>query len=122
MAYLKDFKTDGALFYSKVNGGSYYKVGASFNSYEFNGNTITFKVDRTLTREYAMPFAMCIDFTGGKTSATPPISLFSLKGKDLMLSKLHGPGYGEEIVSTMVAGGGFHCASYFFSCWNILTA
>ena len=85
-------------------------------------NTITFKVDRTLTREYPMPFAMCIDFTGGKTSATPPISLFSLKGKDLMLSKLHGPGYGEEIVSTMVAGGGFHCATYFFSCWNILTA
>ena len=52
-----------------------------------------------------MPFAMCLDFTGGKTSATPPISLFSLKGKDLMLSKLHGPGYGQEIVSTMVAGG-----------------
>lgn len=36
-------------------------------------NTITFKVDRTLTREYIMPFAMCLDFTGGKTSATPPI-------------------------------------------------
>ena len=33
MAHLKDFKTDGALFYSKVNGGSYYKVGASFSSY-----------------------------------------------------------------------------------------
>lgn len=66
MAHLKDFKTDGALFYSKVNGGSYYKVGASFSSYEFNGNTITFKVDRTLTREYIMPFAMCLDFTGGK--------------------------------------------------------
>lgn len=40
MAYLKDFKTDGALFYSKVNGGSYYKVGASFNSYEFNGKQV----------------------------------------------------------------------------------
>ena len=105
MAYLKDFQTDGALFYSKVNGGSYYKVGASFNSYEFNGNTITFKVDRTLTREYQMPFAMCIDFTGGKTSATPPISLFSLKGKEWVRAGVHGPGYGQEIVSTMVAGG-----------------
>ena len=40
MAYLKDFQTDGALFYSKVNGGSYYKVGASFNSYEFNGKQV----------------------------------------------------------------------------------
>lgn len=112
MAYLKDFQTDGALFYSKVNGGSHYKVGASFNSYEFNGNTITFKVDRTLSREYLMPFAMCIDFTGGKTSATPPISLFSLKGKDLMLSKLHGPGYGESVVSTMVAGGAMTAMGY----------
>ena len=40
MAHLKDFKTDGALFYSKVNGGSYYKVGASFSSYEFNGKYV----------------------------------------------------------------------------------
>ena len=40
MAYLKDFKTDRALFYSKVNGGSYYKVGASFSSYEFNGKCV----------------------------------------------------------------------------------
>jgi len=105
MKYLQDFHTDGALFYSKVNGGSYYKVGATFNSYEFNGNTISFKVDRTLTREYKMPFAMCIDFTGGKTSATPPISLFSLKGKDLMISELAGPGYGHSQISTLVAGG-----------------
>ncbi|MCF0114377.1 MAG: hypothetical protein HUJ56_03410 [Erysipelotrichaceae bacterium] len=105
MKYLQDFKSDNTLFYSKVNGGSRYKVGASFSSYEFNGNSISFKQDRTLTREYPMPFAMCLDFTGGKVSATPPIQLFSLKGKDLMVSKLHGPGYGESVVSTMVAGG-----------------
>lgn len=69
-----------------------------------------------------MPFAMCIDFTGGKTSATPPISLFSLKGKDFMTSKLHGPGYGEEIVSTMVAGGVKSAVFNSFSCWNTLIA
>lgn len=32
--YLADFKTDGALFYSKANGVG-YKVGATFSSYEF---------------------------------------------------------------------------------------
>lgn len=32
--YLADFKTDGALFYSKTNGVG-YKVGATFSSYEF---------------------------------------------------------------------------------------
>lgn len=68
-------------------------------------NVVTFKADRTLSREYPMPFAMCLDFTGGKTGVVPPISLFSLKGKDLMLSELHGPGTGAEVVSTMVAGG-----------------
>lgn len=40
MSYLKDFHTDGALFYSKVNGGSHYKVGASFCSYEYNGKLV----------------------------------------------------------------------------------
>lgn len=32
--YLADFKTDGALFYSKANGVG-YKVGATFSSFEF---------------------------------------------------------------------------------------
>lgn len=105
MEFLKDFKTDGALFYSKMNGGSRYKVGASFSSYEYNGNIISFKQDRTLTREYPMPFAMCLDFTGSTNGNIPPIQKFSLKGKDLMISKMHGPGYGESVVSTMVAGG-----------------
>ena len=40
MNFLKDFKTDGTLFYSKANGGSRYKVGASFSSYEYNGKRI----------------------------------------------------------------------------------
>lgn len=68
-------------------------------------NTITFKTDRTLSREYPMPFALCVDFTGGNTGEGAPISLMSLKGKDLMMSKLNGPGWGEEQVSTLVAGG-----------------
>ena len=105
MKFLAEMKTDGALFYSKVNGGSRWKVGASFSSYEYNGNIISFKADKTLSREYNMPFGMCIDFTGGKTSAIPPIQCFSLKGKDYMPSSLDGPGYGVERVSTMVAGG-----------------
>ena len=54
-------------------------------------NVISFKADKTLSREYNMPFGMCIDFTGGKTSATPPIQCFSLKGKDYMPSSLDGP-------------------------------
>ena len=109
--YLVDFKTDGALFYSKANGIG-YKVGASFSSYEFAGNTISFTVNRALTREYKMPFAMCIDFTGGKTSAKPPISLYTLKGKDLIFNTLQGVGEVDGNVSTLVAGSAMTAQGY----------
>lgn len=36
LQHLQDFKTDGSFFYSKVDGNN-YKVGATFNSYEYNG-------------------------------------------------------------------------------------
>lgn len=43
--YLADFKTDGALFYSKTNGVG-YKVGATFTSYEFAKLTISGEMQR----------------------------------------------------------------------------
>ena len=88
----------------KVDGKN-YRVGATLNSYEYNGNIISFRVDRTLTREYSMPFGMCIDFSGNKSNGNPAIQKFSLKGKDYMPFRLDGPGYGVEQVSTTVAGG-----------------
>lgn len=104
MKHLQEFKTDGNFFYSKADGKN-YKVGATFTSYEYMGNIISFRVDRTLTREYSMPFGLCIDFTGNKNNGNPAIQKFSLKGKDYMPFKLDGPGYGVEQVSTTVAGG-----------------
>jgi hypothetical protein len=104
MKHLQEFKTDGNFFYSKVDGKN-YKVGATFNSYEYNGNVISFRCDRTLTREYSMPFAMCIDFSCNKSNGNPAIQKFSMKGKDYMPFKMDGPGYGVENVSTTVAGG-----------------
>ena len=102
--FLADFKTDGALFYSKTNGVG-YKVGASFSSYEFAGNIVSFTVNRALTREYRMPFAMCIDFTGGKTDAKAPLNLYTLKGKDFTVNTMTGPGMKDGEVNTMVSGG-----------------
>lgn len=49
--YLAKFRTDSTYLYSKAVNG-YVKVGATFDSYEYGGNTITFKVDRTFSREY----------------------------------------------------------------------
>lgn len=92
LQHLQDFKTDGSFFYSKVDGNN-YKVGATFNSYEYNGNILSFRTDRTLTREYPMPFAMCIDFSGNKSNGNPAIQKFSLKGKDYMPFRLDGPNH-----------------------------
>lgn len=109
LKYLSDFHTDGAFIWSKGGEGKYIKVGATFDSYEYNGNTISFKVDRTLTREYDYPYFLCIDLTKGSTSAQPPIQMYSLKGGDYMTYDMYGPGgkdgLSSGVVSTPVAGG-----------------
>lgn len=92
----------------KANG--YVSVGAKgFDTYNWLGNSISFKVDRSLTYEYPEKgYALALDLTADKTSAQPPIALFTLKGGDMMQSYIKGVGgltgleSGE--VSTPVAG------------------
>ena len=108
--YLAQYHTDGTYLWSmKANG--YVEVGAKdFDTYRYLGNEITFHVDRTLSREFGMDkgYALALDLTGDRTSAQPPIGLFTLKGGDMMTSYLKGVGgltgleSGE--VSTPVAG------------------
>jgi hypothetical protein len=108
-SYLADRKTDGAYLWSKGGEGKYIKVGATFDAYEFGGNVISFKVDRTLSREFSDPYFLCIDLTTGKTSTQPPVQMFSLKGGDYMTYDMYGPGLKDGlssgVVSTPVAGG-----------------
>lgn len=105
---LAAYKTDGSYLYSQA-ANDYVKVGATFNSYEFGGNIITFKVDRTFTREYGdKGYCLCLDLTADKTSAQPPIAMFTLKGGDFIQNRfvgvggLNGLSSGE--VSSPVAG------------------
>ena len=77
--YLSNRKTDGAYLWSNQGEGKYIKVGATFDAYEWGGNTIVFKVDRTLSREFSDPYFLCLDLTTGKTSAQPPIQMFNYK-------------------------------------------
>jgi hypothetical protein len=106
--YLANRRTDGAYLWSKGGQGKYIKVGATFDSYEWGGNVVSFKVDRTLSREYPKPFAMCIDLTTGKTSTQPPIQMFCLKGSDYVFNEVLGVGgkSGKDsgVVSSAVAG------------------
>ncbi len=107
--YLAKFRTEGTYLYSKAANG-YIKVGATFDSYEYGGNTITFKVDRTFSREYGFEkgYCLCLDLTADATSAEPPIQMFTLKGGDFLTSKYPGvgglDGLSSGVVSSPVAG------------------
>ena len=108
--YLAQFHTDGTYLYSlKANG--YVEVGAkAFDTYNFGGNQISFKVDRTFSREYGYKegYALCLDLTSDSTSNQPPIAMFSLKGGDIIQNKIAGVGSFNGLssgeVSTPVAG------------------
>lgn len=72
--WLARFKTCGTYLWSKKANG-YVDVGATFNSYEIGGNTISFKVDRTFSREWGSEkgFGLMLDLTADKTSGEPAI-------------------------------------------------
>lgn len=107
--YLANRRTDESYVWSKGGQGKYIKVGATFDSYEWGGNIITFKPDRTLSREFLEPYGLCIDLTTGKTSTQPPVAMYSLKGKDFVTNEILGvggrSGGDNGIVSSPVAGG-----------------
>lgn len=108
--YLAQFHTDGTYLYSqKANG--YVEVGAkAFDTYNFGGNQVSFKVDRTFSREYGYKegYALCLDLTSDSTSNQPPIAMFSLKGGDIIQNKIAGVGSFNGLtsgeVSSPVAG------------------
>ena len=108
--YLAQYHTDGTYLWS-MKAGKYVSVGAEgFDTFRWGGNEISFKVDRTFSREwgYEKGYMLALDLTADKTSAQPPIALFTLKGGDMISNKyvgvggLNGLSSGE--VSSPVAG------------------
>ena len=91
--FLAKYKTEGTYIYSK-QANDYIKVGATFDSYEYGGNQISFKVDRTFSREYGFQkaYCLCLDLTADATEAEPPIQMFTLKGGDFITNKYLGVG------------------------------
>lgn len=94
--YLANYRTDGTYLYSKNQNkgfGGYVKVGATFDTYEFSGNQISFVCDRSLSREYPdKGYGVCIDLTADKTTGTPALAKFTLTGKDFITNKITGIG------------------------------
>lgn len=105
--WLRDNKTDAAYVWSTGSKG-YVNVGATYQSYTYAGNTITFKQDRSLNLEFPKKgYGFFIDLTTD-SNGTPGLMMFSFKGGDLIHNVIRGVGGTTGLesgeVSSPVAG------------------
>ena len=103
--YLAQYHAEGTYLWSK-KANDYVSVGAKgFDSFNYGGNTLNFKVDRTFSREfgYEKGFMLALDLTADKTSNQPPIAMFTLKGGDMISNKYLGVGRENGLSSGEVA-------------------
>lgn len=106
-AWLRDWKTDGGFIWSKGSNG-YVKVGTTFDSYTYNGNTVTFKLDRALDLEYPnKAYGIFIDLTTD-SNGRAGLQMFTFKGGQLIHNTINGVGGATGLasgeVSSPVAG------------------
>ena len=101
--FLKDWKTNGTVFFSQKKGGT-VEIGATFETYNFAGNQLTFMVDKSLSLEFPeRPYGLCLDLTADLVGGRPAIQNFALKGKTLVKNVVKGVGSEETNVASLVA-------------------
>ncbi len=107
---------DVSVLYSKDAGGK-VKVGAEFISYTFQGNTLVFLPDRSLSQEFdSYGFGIFLDVNADMKSGRPNLAAFTLEGAELIEGYVNGLGgrdgktSGE--VSTGVHGTEYHLIGY----------
>ena len=120
--WLKSWQSVPTMMYSKatnsmVKADNPIKVGGTFVSYEVAGNTVTFMVDRALSREYpTKAYGICLDLTPDMVENKPAVAAFTLKGAEFVSSKYPGvggvDGITSGIVSSPVAGSKLIAAGY----------
>ena len=94
--WLKSWNSVPTEMYSKatnsmVKADNPLKVGGTFVSYEIAGNTVTFMVDRALSKEYPnKAYGICLDTTPDMTTNQPAIGAFTVKGAEFVTSKFPG--------------------------------
>lgn len=83
-SWIRDWKTEGTFLYSKASNG-YVDLGATYQSYSFAGNTITFKIDRSMDVEYpTRKYGLMIDLTADSASGKPALAQFTFKGGEFI--------------------------------------
>lgn len=91
-AWIRDWKTTGTFLFSKASNG-YVDLGATYQSYEFAGNTVTFMIDRTLNIEFPnRKYGMFLDLTPDKSSGKAAINMFTFKNGELIHNYITGVG------------------------------
>lgn len=120
--WLKLWGSTPTMLYSKasrsmVKADNPMKVGGTFVSYEIAGNTVTFMVDRALTKEYGNKgYGICLDMTPDMSTNQPAVAAFTLEGAEFISSKYPGvggvDGITSGIVSSPVAGSKLIVAGY----------
>jgi hypothetical protein len=124
--WLKLWGSTPTLMYSKAankgtggmaNVDNAIKVGATFVSYEIAGNTVTFMVDRALTKEYDRKgYGIVLDMSPDMSINQPAIAAFTLNGAEFVTSKYPGvggvDGVTSGVVSSPVAGSKLIVAGY----------
>ncbi len=83
-------KTDGTFLYSKASNG-YVDLGATYQSYEWGGNSISVKVDRCLDVEFpTRKYGMILDLSSDNTTGKPALAFFTFKGGDFIHNEIVG--------------------------------
>lgn len=107
-AWIIAHRTDGAFLYSKASNG-YVDLGATYQSYEFAGNKLIIKLDRTLDVEFpTRKYAMILDLTADASTGKPAMQFLTFKGGDFIHNFIVGVGGKSGLasgeVSSPVAG------------------
>ena len=107
---------EGSYFWSKQS-NSKVKVGAQFDTYTFQGNSISFTVDRSLSQEYPdYGYGFCIDMSPDISTGRPNLATFTLDGAEMLSGTLNGMGgqSGRESgeIATSIHGSSYHLLGY----------
>jgi len=108
----------GEGHYFTNNSGNRIKVGAHYDSYTFQGNTVVFMVDKILSDEYPYSgYGFCINIGIDQTTTNSGISMFTMEGREMLSGRLKGMGgfTGKENnvdLATSVDGSEYHLLGY----------
>lgn len=114
---LRFHANDGSYYWTNQSGNK-IKVGAHYDAYTFQGNTVVFMVDKILSDE--QPYAgygFCINVGINQTTSNSGMSMFTLEGREMLSGKLKGMGgfTGKENnmdLATSVDGSEYHLLGY----------